>query len=217
MKSEQINNKTTKHQFSADRPITSYKEDLLGRAGFAESLASAIKGWKGNDSLVIALYGSWGSGKSSIKKLVIESLCTSKEDCPYVVEFNPWQWGGQERLAEAFFQEIGLALGRADTSKEGKKRVDKWRTYAAYLKVGSFLGSGLRSAFFWIFAIVGLIGVGGSFINIEWIKPALFIGSAIFLLVAGVIKWGGEFADRISTALAAKFEERKQSMPEIKN
>jgi predicted KAP-like P-loop ATPase len=49
-----------KHQFSADRPITTNEEDLLGRAPFAESLASAIKGWKGNDSLVIARYRSCG-------------------------------------------------------------------------------------------------------------------------------------------------------------
>ena len=47
-----------KHQFSADRPITTIEEDLLGWAPFAESLTSAIKGWQGNDSLVIALYGS---------------------------------------------------------------------------------------------------------------------------------------------------------------
>ena len=46
-----------KHQFSADRPRAAIGEDLLGRASFAESLASAIKGWKGNNSLVIALYG----------------------------------------------------------------------------------------------------------------------------------------------------------------
>jgi predicted KAP-like P-loop ATPase len=92
------NDKTTKHQFSADRPIISHKEDLLGRAGFAESLASAIKSWTGHDSLVIALYGPWGSGKSSIKNIIIESLRISKEDCPYIVEFNPWQWAGQEFL-----------------------------------------------------------------------------------------------------------------------
>jgi len=207
------NDKITKHQFSADRPITSRKEDLLGRSDFTESLASAIKGWTGNDSLVIALYGPWGSGKSSIKNMVLESLHTSKDDCPFIIEFNPWQWGGQEQLAEAFFQEIGFALGRADTSKEGKKRVAKWQTYAAYLKAGSFLAGGLRSALSLIFVIVGLIGVGAVFVN----RLTLIIVSAIFLLVAAVIKWGGEFADKISTALAARFEERKQSLPEIKN
>jgi len=61
----QLTEENRKHPFSADRPITSAREDLLGRTGFAESLAAAIKGWKGNDSLVIALYGSWGSRKSA--------------------------------------------------------------------------------------------------------------------------------------------------------
>ena len=84
----------TKHPFSVDRPITSCAEDLLGRSGFAESIAAAIKGWTGNDSLVIALYGSWGSGKTSIKNMTVEALRSSEETCPLIVEFNPWQWAG---------------------------------------------------------------------------------------------------------------------------
>ena len=67
-----------KHLFSADRPIASREEDLLGRSGFAESLASAIKGWTGNDSLIIALYGSWGSGKSSVKNMVLDRCASQK-------------------------------------------------------------------------------------------------------------------------------------------
>jgi len=55
-------------------------------------LASAIKGWTGNDSLVFALYGAWGCGKSSIKNMALESLRKSKGECSYIVEFNPWQW-----------------------------------------------------------------------------------------------------------------------------
>lgn len=102
-----MSEKTPKHLFSSNRPITSFAGDLLGRSEFAESLALAIKGWTGNDSLVIALYGPWGSGKSSIKNMALESLRKSKGECPYIVEFNPWQWAGQEQLAEAFFQEIG--------------------------------------------------------------------------------------------------------------
>jgi predicted KAP-like P-loop ATPase len=51
--------------FSADRPIISRGEDKLGRRGFAEAIAGAIDGWRGQESLVIALYGPWGTGKSS--------------------------------------------------------------------------------------------------------------------------------------------------------
>lgn len=43
--------------FSADRPIASRGEDLLGRADFAEKLADALCSWRGRDSLVVALYG----------------------------------------------------------------------------------------------------------------------------------------------------------------
>lgn len=115
-----MSKKTPKHLFSSDRPINYQSEDLLGRVGFADSLALAIKGWTGNDSLVIALYGPWGSGKSSIKNMVLELLRKAKKECPFIVEFTPWQWSGQEQLAEAFFREIGTVLEKADKTK-GKK------------------------------------------------------------------------------------------------
>ena len=87
---------TDKHPFSADRPIASREEDLLGRSHFAESLASAIKGWKGNESLVVALHGPWGSGKSSIKNMVLETLHHPDKTSHIILQFNPWQWAGHE-------------------------------------------------------------------------------------------------------------------------
>ena len=59
------------HGFSSDRPITEVSQDLLGRSGFAKDLAKALSGWHGNDSLVVALHGDWGSGKSSIVKVLL--------------------------------------------------------------------------------------------------------------------------------------------------
>jgi len=69
-----MTSKRQPNQFSADRPIRSKSDDLLGRSAFAESLAEVVEGWTGNDSLVIALYGPWGIGKSSIKNMVMEHL-----------------------------------------------------------------------------------------------------------------------------------------------
>ena len=149
-----MSDKTQKHLFSSDRPITSISEDLLGRSDFAESIASAIKGWTGNDSLVIALYGPWGSGKSSIKYMILDSLRKSKEDSPLIVEFNPWQWAGQEQLVEAFFQEIGTVLGKADKTK-GKKRAAKWQQYGTYLTMGASITKSLKT-------ILPLLGIPGS-------------------------------------------------------
>jgi predicted KAP-like P-loop ATPase len=127
------------HPFSSDRPITSANQDLLGRSNFADYLSAAIRSWRGKESLVIALYGPWGIGKSSVKNMVLESLKKSPKDGPAIVEFNPWQWAGQEQLVEAFFQEIGVVLGRSDTSKIGKQRAAKWRSYGAYVSLGAKL------------------------------------------------------------------------------
>lgn len=156
MESDPNTNAGSKHRFSADRPIGSREEDLLGRAPFADSLASAIKGWKGNESLVIALYGPWGSGKSSVKNMVLQSLRSIEADSPLIVEFSPWQWSGQNQLAEAFFQEIGLVLGRSDGSEDGKRRAAKWRTYGTYLTLGASLTKSLKT----ILPLLGLPGSG---------------------------------------------------------
>jgi predicted KAP-like P-loop ATPase len=156
MENDPNNNAGSTHRFSADRPIGSREEDLLGRAPFADSLASAIKGWRGNESLVIALYGHWGSGKSSVKNMVLQSLRSIEADSPLIVEFSPWQWSGQNQLAEAFFQEIGLVLGRSDGSEDGKRRAAKWRTYGTYLTLGASLTKSLKT----ILPLLGLPGSG---------------------------------------------------------
>jgi predicted KAP-like P-loop ATPase len=140
-----MSNSEQKHLFSADRPINSAKEDLLNRSSFAESLAKAIKDWIGSDSLVLALYGPWGSGKSSVKNIILESLKKSDTTCPYIVEFNPWQWAGQERLTEAFFHEIGIVLGKDTTNEESKKRAAKWRAYGTYLSIGASVTKSLKT------------------------------------------------------------------------
>jgi predicted KAP-like P-loop ATPase len=105
---------------SPERPIVSREADVLGRVPFAEYIAAAIRGWTGNDSLVLALCGEWGTGKSSLKNLIVEALRSNPQKSPYIVEFNPWQWAGQEQVSQAFFREIGSELGRKDSGTEAK-------------------------------------------------------------------------------------------------
>ncbi|MGX2954466.1 P-loop NTPase fold protein [Shewanella sp. JL219SE-S6] len=109
------------HGFASDRPITRVEEDLLGRSGFSTDLANAMASWHGKDSLVVALHGDWGSGKSSIKNMALSRLEEISEDKPDVIEFSPWEWAAQEKITASFFQEISKSVGRTDRSKSGKK------------------------------------------------------------------------------------------------
>lgn len=96
---------------SADRPSSNPKDDLFGHAPFAESLANSICRYPGNDGLVLALYGPWGSGKSTVLSYVrhfLEQLPETEQ--PVVVDFNPWWFSGQENLARAFLGQLQAVL-----------------------------------------------------------------------------------------------------------
>jgi predicted KAP-like P-loop ATPase len=115
----------TKHSYSSDRPIISKRQDVLGRAKFAEQLASDLQTWDGNDSLVVALYGAWGSGKTSVKNMVLEANRRKRVTQLPVIEFNPWQLSGTGNIPSAFFRELGIALREEWPDNEVEKGTKK--------------------------------------------------------------------------------------------
>lgn len=125
-----------KHSYSADRPIESKKQDILGRAKFASRLAEDIQTWSGSNSLVIGLYGAWGSGKSSVKNMVLEAIRGRKRRSLPIIDFNPWQLSGTGGIPAAFFRELGLALNSDGLEGDAKERAKKFKAYAKVLTLG---------------------------------------------------------------------------------
>ncbi|MCP4374409.1 MAG: AAA family ATPase [Deltaproteobacteria bacterium] len=119
--------------FRPDQPIQSKKEDVLGRNSFAQSLGEAILNYKEQDSLVIGLFGAWGSGKTSIVNMVLEHIdpdYREKKDKtdtgkPIIIEFNPWNYSDQNQLITQFFQTLSTTIGRSDYGNEAKKAGEK--------------------------------------------------------------------------------------------
>ncbi len=122
-------------EFSDDRPISFKKQDKLARSGFARSLAERIRAWRGRDSLVLALTGEWGCGKSSVKNMILERLRSVKARGVDILEFNPWQFSGHSSLSEAFFQELARQMGREGTDIS-EQRAKRLRSYAKLLSFG---------------------------------------------------------------------------------
>jgi len=97
--------------FKSDKPITSHKEDILNRYLFAQSLGNAILSYKNieKNSIVIGLFGAWGSGKTSIINMTLEHIdLVSKNkteyEKPIIVKFNPWNYSDQNQLVTQFFK-----------------------------------------------------------------------------------------------------------------
>jgi predicted KAP-like P-loop ATPase len=185
---------TGSHPYSSDRPIRSKKNDVLGRAKFAARLADDIHSWEGEDSLVIALYGAWGSGKTSVKNMLLEANHKRGRKPLPVVDFNPWQLSGTGSIPASFFRELGLALKDEGPEREAEKRAKKWNAYAATLTLAG-------SAAEFVGKAMPLAGVPG--------------GTILESLGAGM-KSGGASAKEGSEALKAKSDAATNSLEDQK-
>jgi predicted KAP-like P-loop ATPase len=204
------------NQFSSDRPIESKAGDLLGRTSFAESLADIVEGWLGNDSLVMALWGPWGIGKSSIKNMVVEHLRRNTAYAATIVQFTPWQWAAQDQISEAFFREIALALGKKDEAKKAKNRAARFAAYAAYLKVGNHLASGVRPLVATSLALAGFFGIGSSVHWPFWLRTFGTVIGSVALMLAALVAWSADFAEKAAAAFSSLHDVKKKDLEELK-
>jgi len=125
--------------FKPDQPIKSCKEDILGRYLFAQSLGDAILSYKEKDSIVIGLFGAWGSGKTSIINMALEHIdfvSKNRNDAekPIVIRFNPWNYSDQNQLITQFFRQLSIVLRRPDYASDVKKAGEKLETYAKFFE-----------------------------------------------------------------------------------
>jgi len=92
---------------SADRPGSDPSSDRLGYAPFAKRLAQSIARLSRAEGHVVALYGSWGFGKTTMLNYVRHYLSEmGSGEQPIIVTYNPWWFSGHEDLVRAFFDQL---------------------------------------------------------------------------------------------------------------
>ncbi|MFC1993058.1 P-loop NTPase fold protein [Chloroflexota bacterium] len=107
-----------------DEPITKAEQDKLQRDEFAGHFAKTLLSHTAPACLIAALYGRWGSGKSSILNLVENHLWANNSDGKYIIiRFNPWNISNLDQLIAMFFHEIKVAVIGADQSRKIKDNV----------------------------------------------------------------------------------------------
>jgi predicted KAP-like P-loop ATPase len=202
------------HLFSPERPIKTLAEDELGRKGFATAIAKVVHQWTGRDSLVIAIYGPWGSGKSSIKNMVLDALHRlDAKAAP--LEFNPWEWASQQKIFEGFFGELAAKLGPSDSSSGNTRTAAKLRMYGAMLSAAASITRDFRWLIVGLLIIVGFFGLAPLFGD-PILRNTLAVFGGFALLVALVLAAAGETADKIATYLTAKVEANRKNVAELK-
>jgi len=109
--------------YFTDDPITKLKDDLFDRKTFVNGLARDINNWVGKSSLVVALYGPWGSGKSSVLNLLQMRLAHYKK-CQ-TISFDPWYFNSTEQLIQTFLTIVkNKVMPYATKDKDRKQKLE---------------------------------------------------------------------------------------------
>ncbi|MEE1267608.1 MAG: P-loop NTPase fold protein [Treponema sp.] len=196
----------------SDEAIDTFENDLLNRKSFVENLSSSLLSWNDKKSLVIGLFGKWGSGKTSIINLLEKQLSSEKEKksskdkkkSPIVINFNPWGYSETEDLLEPFIRQIQATLKGPDKIKGFGKKLE---LYLNLIKLTPTKQSVLSfwSAITMVLSFVG-ISLPQLFPNLckqikeisKWISPITLIVSFIIILcniVLSIIKVRNENLD----------------------
>lgn len=93
--SDESRNKEEQVEIPSDEPITKEEEDLLNRRSFVENVVNLIE-TNIKSPYSIGIYGDWGSGKTSIMKLIKEKI--KKLDNCRVIWFDAWEYENETSM-----------------------------------------------------------------------------------------------------------------------
>ena len=132
-----------------DRRLRATAEDRLEHDAIARSIAEiAIMAEAPTN---IALFGPWGSGKSSVYSMIEAHLAELQADA-VVVRYDAWKYGGQA-LKRNFIESISLDLGVADADEDDGLHQN---TETVELRLGAWLKANWWSLTLGVFVALGV-------------------------------------------------------------
>ncbi len=180
-----------------DEPINNFEDDILGREEFAKNLAESLTEWKEKKSLVIGLFGKWGSGKTSVlnltKKYLKENENKTKKDNPILVDFNPWGYSETDDLLSPFISQIKAAVDEREGNKFFKKVSEKFNNYLLVINKSHPVKtiSSMLKNFSILLVFMGLnstFGILGKWASVSWIGSVAFILAFVLWIIKIIIK-----------------------------
>lgn len=117
--------------YSSDAPIEDPKLDRFDREPFARRIAETLARRRDSASMILAIYGPWGDGKTTVLNFIRDHL--HKETSVVCVNFNPWRLEGEDALLIGFFSTLADVLD-AELKSATQKIGDLLKTYSFLLK-----------------------------------------------------------------------------------
>lgn len=116
-----------------DEPVSSIKEDKFSFKYQAWRISKLVAGEQSFSHISVGISGEWGSGKSSLLKMIQEILLSSdvlidsglddypiNQKKPIVIWFDPWFFGSESEIIKTFFVKLAKELFKQDHPQKHK-------------------------------------------------------------------------------------------------
>jgi hypothetical protein len=111
-----------------DRPIDNIEmNDPLKRKNFINGLYMILNKIRLKDSIVLGVFGKWGSGKSSVLRSLKKKM--QQESELLIIDFNPWFFKDDESLISSFLSQLMNAIVEDKYSLNGIGFKSKIKSY----------------------------------------------------------------------------------------
>jgi len=136
-------------EFRGDSPLKNPSDDKLGHAPFAKDLAESIIKMIPSDGFVMAIYGDWGSGKTTVLHFIETYLnAMEKHEKPLIVHFNPWWFSGTDQLLARFFDAMKSELKGSKAPEDYVELLGDFATALENIPVDAIKATGGLTNFF---------------------------------------------------------------------
>ena len=170
-----------KRQFIPDREIVLSKDtDLLNTSIYANNLVDLIKSAPQGQVFNIGLFGSWGSGKSSIIATAKKQLTSSKDSKVKFITYDAWKYAN-DSFRRMFLFEVQKELGFKRTPLMEKFYQNSNQDIDINSKI-----SPLKVFLFIAALVIGVIVVGLSGFEIET-KISIYSIFALLSVLIGIL------------------------------
>jgi predicted KAP-like P-loop ATPase len=107
-----------------DKAVETLKEDALDFTPYVQALADIVM--TGSTPLTIGVFGTWGSGKTSLMRMVKEQVEAQGAVAGW---FDAWKYDKEETLWRAFLLSVLFTLGKAvENNKQSTEEIENLKT-----------------------------------------------------------------------------------------